>query len=55
MLLKGPFLVPPTFAADFGYRGRRRFLAMYWSPCGDEACFNDGEHCTRPADHVIDG
>jgi hypothetical protein len=43
MLLKAPFLLPPRFLADFGYTGHRRFVALYWEPGGDEACYDDGE------------
>jgi hypothetical protein len=43
MLLKAPFRLPPRFMADFGYTGRRRFVALFWEPCGDEACYDDGE------------
>ncbi len=42
MTLKAPFLLPPDFLAAFGYPGRRRFVALYWEPCGDEACYDDG-------------
>jgi hypothetical protein len=42
MLLKAPFKLPPGFLADFGYPGGRRLVAMFWEPCGDEACFDDG-------------
>jgi hypothetical protein len=38
MLLKAPFRLPPGFLAAFGYPGGRRFVALYWEPCGDEAC-----------------
>jgi hypothetical protein len=42
MLLKAPFRLPPGFLAAFGYPGGRRFVALYWEPCGDEACYDDG-------------
>jgi hypothetical protein len=42
MILKAPFLLPPDFLAAFGYPGGRRFVALYWEPCGDEACYDDG-------------
>ena len=42
MPLKAPFQLPPGFPAAFGYPGGRRFMALYWGPCGDEACFDDG-------------
>jgi hypothetical protein len=38
MLLKAPFRLPPGFLAAFG----RRFVALYWEPCGDEVCYDDG-------------
>jgi hypothetical protein len=43
MLLKAPFRLPPRFLAEFGYPGGRRLVALYWEPCGDEACYDDGE------------
>jgi hypothetical protein len=43
MLLKAPFLLPSDFLARFGYRGGRRFVAIYWEPCGDESCYDDGQ------------
>lgn len=43
MLLKAPFRLPHGFLAKFGYDGRRRFVALYWEPCGDESCYDDGE------------
>lgn len=27
---------------QFGYHNTRRFVAMYWEPCGDESCYCDG-------------
>jgi hypothetical protein len=41
MILKAPFRLPPGFLAAFGYAGSRRLVALFWEPCGDEACFND--------------
>ena len=41
MTLKTPFQLPPGFLQAFGYRGGRRFVALYWEPCGDEA-YDDG-------------
>src|SRR5262245_16603793 len=43
MALKAPFPLPPGFLEAFGYPGDRRFVALYWEPCGDEACYDDGE------------
>jgi hypothetical protein len=43
MLLKAPFPLPSGFLAAFGYTYGRRFVALYWEPCGDEACFDDGQ------------
>ena len=40
--LKAPFILPPDFLASFGYRKGRRVVALYWEPCGDEACYDDG-------------
>jgi hypothetical protein len=42
MILKAPFSVPPNFLLSLGYNGGRRFVALYWEPSGDEACFDDG-------------
>jgi hypothetical protein len=42
MLVKAPFRLPPGFLAAFGYASGRRFVALYWEPCGDEAAFADG-------------
>jgi hypothetical protein len=42
MLTKAPFQVPPGFLPAFGYREGRRFVALYWEPSGDEACYDDG-------------
>ena len=42
MLLKAPFQLPPGFLTSFGYPGGRRFVGLYWEPCGDEACYDDG-------------
>jgi hypothetical protein len=40
--LKAPFTLPPGFQPAFGYRGGRRFVALFWEPSGDEACYDDG-------------
>jgi hypothetical protein len=42
MILKAPFRLPTDFLARFGYQGGRQFVALYWEPCGDEACYDDG-------------
>ena len=42
-MLKAPFLLPPNFLSAFGYRNERRWVALFWEPCGDEACFDDGQ------------
>jgi hypothetical protein len=42
MLIKAPFHLPAGFLGAYGYRGNRRFIALYWEPCGDEACCDDG-------------
>ena len=46
IFLKAPFLLPPDFLSTFGYRGGRRFVGLFWEPCGDEACYDDGQHST---------
>ena len=40
--LTAPVLLPDGFLAALGYRHGRRLVALYWEPCGDEACFADG-------------
>jgi hypothetical protein len=42
MLTKAPFLLPPGWLDSFGYSGPRRFVALWWEPCGDEASYSDG-------------
>jgi hypothetical protein len=42
MTIRAPFQFLPGFLQAFGYRGGRRFVALYWEPCGDEACYDDG-------------
>lgn len=42
MILKASFNLPPGFLPAFGYRRGRRFVALYWEPSGDEACYDDG-------------
>src|SRR5205823_5893887 len=42
MLRKAPFTLPAAFLAAFGYPGGRRFVALFWEPSGDEACYDDG-------------
>lgn len=42
--MKAPFRLPDGWLQAFGYHGSRRFVALYWEPCGDESCFNDGVH-----------
>jgi hypothetical protein len=41
--LKAPLTLPPGFLPAFGYHGGRRFVALFWEPCGDEACYDDGQ------------
>jgi hypothetical protein len=41
-VLKAPFRLPEVWLTAFGYRHGRRFVALYWEPCGDEACYDDG-------------
>jgi hypothetical protein len=40
---KAPFLIPDGFLRSFGYPGPRRFVALFWTSLGDEACFDDGQ------------
>jgi hypothetical protein len=42
MFIKAPFPLTPGFLAAFGYAGGRRLVALFWEPCGDEACYDDG-------------
>ena len=42
MTAKAPFQLPPGFLQAFGYQRGRRFVALYWEPSGDEACYDDG-------------
>lgn len=42
MLLKAPISVPAGWLKQFGYPGDRWFVSLYWEPCGDEACYDDG-------------
>ena len=41
-MLKAPFRLEEGWLRRFGYPGMRRFVALYWEPCGDEACYDDG-------------
>lgn len=42
-MLKAPFQLSPEFLIAFGYRGERRYVGLFWEPCGDEACYDDGQ------------
>jgi hypothetical protein len=42
MLVKAPFTLPADFLRQFRYPGGRRFIGLYWEPCGDESCYDDG-------------
>jgi hypothetical protein len=42
-VLKAPFHLPAGFLTAFGYDRGRRFVALFWEPSGDEACYDDGE------------
>ena len=42
-MLKAPVSLPAGWLGQFGYHGWRRFVALYWEPCGDEACYDDGQ------------
>ena len=41
-MLKAPFPLEEGWLRRFGYPGERRFVALFWEPCGDEACYDDG-------------
>jgi hypothetical protein len=41
-MLEAPFRLAEGWLRRFGYPGSRRFVALYWEPCGDEACYDDG-------------
>ena len=41
-MLKAPFCLEEGWLRRFGYPGKRRLVALYWEPCGDEACYDDG-------------
>ena len=43
MILKAPFRLPSSFLPAFGYQSGRKFVALFWEPCGDEACYHDGK------------
>jgi hypothetical protein len=43
VILKAPFRLPPDFLTAFGYHAGRRFVALFWEPSGDEACYDDGQ------------
>jgi hypothetical protein len=33
---------PPMLEAAVGYAGAADYVALYWEPCGDDACYDDG-------------
>lgn len=33
---------PPMLCEAVGYPGRARYVACYWTPCGDEIIYSDG-------------
>ena len=41
MLIPLPFQLPASLPEALGYQGGRRWVALYWEPCGDEARVND--------------
>lgn len=43
MLIKAPFQLPAGFLPAFGYGHGRRYVALFWTACGDEACYDDGQ------------
>ena len=43
MFIKAPCPIPHDFLREFCYPGPRRFIAFYWTPFGDDACFDDGQ------------
>jgi hypothetical protein len=53
MLTQAPFRLPPGWLRYFGYSGPRRYVGLYWEPCGDEACFTDGQTTRCGADHWL--
>ena len=54
MFLKAPFQLPADFLRTFGYPGERRYICLYWTPMGDEACYDDGERsaCGMSDNHL---
>ena len=36
------FSCPAEFWPAFGYSGTARYVAIWWEPVGDEACYSDG-------------
>lgn len=42
-MFKTPFVLPPGWLRAFGYPGSRRYVGLFWEPCGDECCYDDGE------------
>jgi hypothetical protein len=41
-MLEAPFRLEDGWLRRFGHPGGRRFVGLYWEPCGDEACYDDG-------------
>lgn len=41
-MLKAPFRLPEGWLTAFGYSGGRQFVGLFWEPCGDEGCYDDG-------------
>ena len=39
--MRFPFVLPPRFAEQLGYRGVQRFVAVHWEPLGDEVTVRD--------------
>jgi len=37
--------VPPQLEQALGYDGEAHYVAFYWTPCGDELVFDDGQVC----------
>lgn len=44
------FVCPPEFWPALGYDGDARYVAIWWEPGGDEACWSDGRQMTVGAE-----
>jgi hypothetical protein len=43
MFIQAPFPIPSGFLRSFGCPTPRRFVALFWTPLGDESCWDDGQ------------